>query len=254
MTDFNKPKFIMMVGVPMSGKDSWIGQNFDFQGTSSADLGLYKRKSDGATFNVISTDNEVYTVGCKHCVTSDLQGRDEYVRYQDVMTYDDWHPKDKPVSDLYREAIDEVDKKLDEAIAAGKNILFNRTNTTQQERAAVIEKLGDKYDVEAVVMVPSSEEIASRYERSNPKEIPGFVMASKMKKFEMPTKEEGFSHIHINPPTRPTIFPGMAGERYAPSEFIKKNQAVIDSSVFRGVEAVQKYDELAAAQVRGQSR
>jgi predicted kinase len=144
-----------MIGVPGSGKSTWI-KNQDWA------LGL----------TVVSTDDFVEDY-------AKTQGK----TYSEV--FDDYMPT----------AVDLMSKVVVHAREHGHDIIWDQTSTTVKSRARKFRMLPDYEHIAVVFKTPEKEELARRLASRTGKNIPDHVMRSMIDHFEMPTEEEGFREI-----------------------------------------------------------
>ena len=144
-----------MIGVPGSGKSTWI---------KSQDWAL------GLT--VVSTDSFVEDY-------ASTQGK----TYSEV--FDDYMPT----------AVDLMSKVVVHAREHGHDIIWDQTSTTVKSRARKFRMLPDYEHIAVVFKTPEKEELARRLAGRPGKNIPAHVMRSMIDHFEMPTEEEGFREI-----------------------------------------------------------
>lgn len=151
------PTCYMLIGVPGSGKSTWIGkQSFDWGHTVIA-----------------STDNYVERVATERGKT-----------YSQV--FDEVMPA----------AVRHMANVVRDAIAEEYDIIWDQTSTTRWTRKKKFAMLPESYEVVAVVFPnPSKEELARRLGNRPGKTIPPEVVQSMIDKYEEPTESEGFSKI-----------------------------------------------------------
>lgn len=147
----------MLIGVPGSGKSTWIAsQPFDWSRTVIA-----------------STDNYVEKVAKERGKT-----------YSEV--FDEVMPA----------AVDNMARVVVDAVKNNYDIIWDQTSTTRWTRAKKFRMLPDNYEVIAVVFpTPSPTELQRRLGNRPGKTIPVNVVQSMISKYEEPTESEGFSKI-----------------------------------------------------------
>ena len=149
------PKCYQLVGVPGSGKSTWLkNQNWA--------LGL----------TVVSTDNFVEDY-------AKAQGK----TYSEV--FDEYMPT----------AVDLMSKVVVHAREHGHDIVWDQTSTSVKSRARKFRMLRDYEHIAVVFATPDADELAKRLASRPGKNIPDHVMRSMIDGFEMPTEEEGFKEI-----------------------------------------------------------
>lgn len=152
------PKAYILVGVPGSGKSTWVAHQ------DWADRCAY-----------ISTDLHVENYARKQNKT-----------YSEV--FNDYMPT------AVKLMVDDVVN----ARKAGKDIIWDQTSTTVKSRLKKFNMLPDYEHIAVVFETPSRIELRKRLANRSGKEIPDVVVEGMICSFEMPTVEEGFSEIiHI---------------------------------------------------------
>ena len=149
------PKCYQLVGVPASGKSTWI-KNQDWL------LGL----------TVVSTDPFV----------------EDYAREQGK-TYSEVFAEYMP------RAIDLMIEQVVFAREHGHTVIWDQTSTTVKSRARKFHMLPDYEHIAVVFKTPDHTELMRRLMSRPGKEIPDHVIASMIASWEMPTEEEGFTEI-----------------------------------------------------------
>jgi predicted kinase len=149
------PKCYQLIGVPGSGKSTWI-------------------KNQNWTDNcvVVSTDDFVED-HARECGST----------YNEV--FDDYMPT----------AVKLMAEKVVRAREASKDIIWDQTSTSVKSRVRKFTMLPDYEHVAVVFRTPEKEELARRLANRPGKNIPDHVIRSMISHFEMPTEEEGFKEI-----------------------------------------------------------
>jgi predicted kinase len=149
------PKCYQLVGVPASGKSTWI---------STQDWALNCAK--------VSTDKwvEIY---------ANEVGR----TYSEVF------------ADFMPTAVDLMAKEVIAAREMGRDIIWDQTSTTLASRARKFNMLPDYEHIAVVFKTPEHKELMRRLTSRPGKEIPEHVIASMIASWEEPTLEEGFKEI-----------------------------------------------------------
>ena len=145
----------MLVGVPASGKSTWI-KNQDWA------LGL----------TVVSTDAFV----------------EDYARAQGKTysaVFEDYMPQ----------AVDLMVEQVVRARELGHTIIWDQTSTTVASRKRKFNMLPHYYHIAVVFNTPPRTELNKRLASRPGKEIPDTVLEEMLASFEMPTEEEGFNEI-----------------------------------------------------------
>jgi predicted kinase len=148
-------KCYQLVGVPGSGKSTWL-KNQDWA------LGL----------TVVSTDVFVEDY-------AKAQGK----TYSEV--FDEYMPT----------AVDLMSKVVVHAREHGHDIIWDQTSTTVKSRARKFRMLRDYEHIAVVFSTPDRDELSRRLAGRPGKNIPDHVMRSMIDGFEMPTEDEGFTEI-----------------------------------------------------------
>ena len=150
-------KCYILIGVPGSGKSTWIkSQPFDW----------------GRTV-VASTDDYVDAEALR-------QGKTYSEIFKDTMP----------------DAVAYMAKTVVDAVKEGKDIIWDQTSVTVPSRAKKFRMLPANYEVIAVVFnTPDKAELARRLASRPGKEIPKYVIESMRANWQEPTKAEGFVQI-----------------------------------------------------------
>ena len=156
MTKTYKPKLYMLIGVPGSGKSTWV-KNQEFWMKDC----IY-----------ISTDKYV----------------EEYA-YSVGKTYSEAFEEYMPI------AVVRMADAVNAARDAGKNIIWDQTSTTIATRAKKFRMLPEYYAIAVVFRIPGSEELQKRLANRPGKVIPSDVLQSMIDGWEEPTEDEGFKEI-----------------------------------------------------------
>jgi predicted kinase len=163
------PKFIMLCGAPYSGKTTYRA--------------YYQQTHPGEDYVVISSDHEMEELArAKGLVNKQGQvlSTDVFVQY-------------------YEEAKRLAGQKLQEALAAGKNIILDRGHVIREEREKVLSTVPDDYTKIAVFVDTPRETIIGRWKESNRqgvgKGVRSIDLKNRLDNLERPVKEEGFEEI-----------------------------------------------------------
>ena len=148
-------KCYQLVGVPASGKSTWI-KNQDWA------LGL----------TVVSTDAFV----------------EDYARAQGK-TYSEVFEEYMPT------AVNLMAEQVVRAREHGHTIIWDQTSTTVASRAKKFRMLPDYEHIAVVFQTPDEEEHQRRLKTRPGKIIPEAILFDMVWNFEMPTEEEGFKEI-----------------------------------------------------------
>ncbi|AGS80906.1 hypothetical protein [Caulobacter phage Cr30] len=97
---------------------------------------------------------------------------------------------------FYREAEQNLEIQLSDAIRNDVDIVWDQTNVSQKSRAKKLAKIPDHYYKIAVFFeTPSDEELNRRIAKRSEKIIPEHALLTMKRQLEIPTKEEGFDEI-----------------------------------------------------------
>jgi len=153
--DMKQKKVYVLVGVPGSGKSTWIKDQIWA-------LGL----------TVINTDSFVEDY-------AKSQGK----TYSEV--FKDYMPR----------AVELMAEQVVRARELGHTIIWDQTSTTVASRKRKFNMLPDYYHIAVVFPTPKAEELKRRLAGRPGKEIPEEVIKKMIEDFEMPTEEEGYKEI-----------------------------------------------------------
>lgn len=149
------PKCYQLIGVPGSGKSTWIGNQ------------------EWATDCVIvSTDSHV-----------ENQAKSEGKTYNEVF------------KDFMPFAVKLMAADVVQAREQSKDIIWDQTSTTVKSRMKKFNMLPDYEHIAIVFATPDAVEHARRLANRPGKNIPEQVLKSMIEGFEMPTEAEGFKEI-----------------------------------------------------------
>lgn len=149
------PKVYMLIGVPASGKSTWI-----------------KDQTWAKDIPVVSSDNFV-----------------EYHAKRVGKTYNEVFDEYAPI------AMRLMDNQVLICQANGTDLIWDQTNTSAKSRAKKLAMLPKYEKIAVVFKTPEPEEHARRLASRPGKSIPEHVIRSMIDSFEMPTDEEGFNEI-----------------------------------------------------------
>lgn len=151
------PKAYILVGVPGSGKSTWIS----------------KAPVDWNNTVVASTDNYVEK-------EAERQGK----TYTDVF------------NDVMPDAVKYMAQTVIDAVRNNQDIIWDQTSTTRHTRAKKLRMLPSNYETIAVVFpTPDKKELSRRLSSRPGKTIPDEVISNMISKWEEPTEDEGFNKI-----------------------------------------------------------
>lgn len=149
------PKCYQLVGVPGSGKSTWI-------------------------------DSQDWSVPCARISTDkwvEIYAKEVGLTYSEV--FEAFMPT----------AIDLMAKEVIAAREMGRDIIWDQTSTTAKSRARKFNMLPDYEHIAVVFRTPADKELMQRLASRPGKEIPWTVVSSMIENFEQPTEEEGFTEI-----------------------------------------------------------
>ena len=149
------PKCYQLIGVPGSGKSTWVKNQIWALGLS-----------------VVSTDNFVEAY-------AEQQGR----TYSEV--FGDYMPT----------AIDLMIQQVAFAQQHGHAVIWDQTSVTEASRRKKFRMLPDYKHIAVVFKTPDPEELSRRLASRPGKIIPEEIVQDMINKFEMPKLEEGFAEI-----------------------------------------------------------
>lgn len=159
MLSSKNPQIIMLVGLPGSGKSTFVSN--------------YRLKKHGI---VASTDNII-----------EEKAKEEGLSYNEMF-------KKLPFSDVEKQMKQEIIKAGKE----GTNIIVDQTNMSTKSRAKKMDLVPKKFDRYAIVFWPDIKEVYKRLEKRKKetgKEIPQKVINSMLANYVPPTAGEGFKSI-----------------------------------------------------------
>jgi predicted kinase len=147
----------MMVGVPGSGKSTWIAnQNFDWTKTM-----------------VVSTDAII-----------DQRAAEQGKTYSEVFQKE------------IKSATTKMNLNLKNAIANNMDIVWDQTNLTAKSRASKLSQIPDNYNKVAVFFsTPPDIELKRRLDSRPGKTIPANIVLGMKSQLEKPTTSEGFDKV-----------------------------------------------------------
>jgi predicted kinase len=149
------PKCYQLVGVPGSGKSTWV-------------------------------DNQDWAITCARVSTDkwvEIYAKEVGRTYSEVFT------------DFMPTAVELMAKEVIAAREMGRNIIWDQTSTTIASRAKKFRMLPDYEHIAVVFQTPEHSELMRRLQGRPGKEIPDHVIASMIASWEHPTEEEGFKEI-----------------------------------------------------------
>lgn len=155
--DDSAPEFIMLVGLPGSGKSTYIKQ-----------LLADKLEKD---YVVLSTDDIITAWG----VTKGLNYTQAFKKFN------------------FKKAQSGFNAQFKQAKNNHRNIIVDRTNLTPKGRAKLLSQIPPEYKTTAIVFEVAPEELQRRLKQraeETGKLIPDFVVTNMMESYQPPTKSE----------------------------------------------------------------
>lgn len=149
------PRCYQLVGVPASGKSTWI-----------------KNQDWTADCVVVSADEFV-----------EAHAQEVGKTYSEV--FDDYMPT----------AVILMAKEVVAAREMGRDIIWDQTSLTEKSRIRKFNMLPDYEHIAVVFQTPKADELARRLASRPGKNIPDGVMKSMIRGFQMPTEAEGFKEV-----------------------------------------------------------
>lgn len=149
------PKCYQLIGVPGSGKSTWVSQQ-DWAGNCV----------------IASTDNHV-----------EARAQQTNSTYSDV--FKEFMPR----------AVDLMAADVISAREKGLDIIWDQTSTTKASRARKFRMLPEYQHIAVIFATPDTNELKRRLGNRPGKNIPWNVVSGMINNFEMPTLEEGFEEI-----------------------------------------------------------
>jgi predicted kinase len=151
------PFLLMLIGIPCAGKSSWVRD----------------QKFDSSRTVILDIDSIIATKAAETGKT-----------YGEIF------------DDEAKNATSEMYHNLHDAIASGKDIVWDMTNLTSKSRHAKLFMIPSLYYKIAVVFAtPSNQELNLRLRNRPEKMIPWSVIESMKQSFQVPLIEEGFDEI-----------------------------------------------------------
>jgi heterogeneous nuclear ribonucleoprotein U-like protein 1 len=152
--------YIMLIGLPGSGKSTWASN--------------YIAKNPEMDFRVVSSDDIIEEKAL-------LEG----------LTYGASHKKNIEF------AVDEMERRFRRYIKYGANIIHDQTNLSKKTRKKHLAKVKG-YEKSAVLFMLEEKLWRQRFEKRKKetgKAIPEYIIKNMTKGFELPTEKEGFDKV-----------------------------------------------------------
>jgi len=104
--------------------------------------------------------------------------------------------------DVIARATQTMYDKLDAAIAADQDIVWDQTNLGAKARKGKLKTVPQHYEKIALVIPPTKENLervqrVNQERKSKGRSIPDHIMSNMAKQFEMPTEAEGFDEVIV---------------------------------------------------------
>jgi predicted kinase len=151
----NVPKCYQLIGVPASGKSTWV-----------------KSQDWISDCVIVSTDNFVERHAAEVGKT-----------YNEVFV------------DFMPTAVDLMCKEVIAASKVGRDIIWDQTSVNVKSRKKKFQMLPDYYHIAVVFRTQPMDELKIRLSSRPGKNIPWYIVSSMIDNFEMPTEAEGFKEI-----------------------------------------------------------
>lgn len=158
----SKPILWMLIGVPGSGKSTWV---------NSATL----EEGKGRETAVLSTDLYIEHIA-----------RSTHATYNEVF------------QDTIKDANLKMYKDLDYALKKEQNIIWDQTNTSRKSRESKLAKIPNTYKkIGLFFPTPDEQELDRRLASRPGKNIPKGVMRNMIDCLNQPTLDEGFDEVRV---------------------------------------------------------
>lgn len=149
------PKLYMLVGIPCSGKSTWVS-------------------------------NQYWSIPCSRINTDKWV---EFYAKEVGMTYSDVFEMFMPM------AVELMTKEVIAARELSRDIIWDQTSTTIKSRKKKFLMLPDYHAIAVVFKTPTTKELEFRLQNRPGKIVPKHVVQSMIDNWEEPTIEEGFKDI-----------------------------------------------------------
>lgn len=151
----NIPKAYILVGVPGSGKTTWV-------------------------------ENQEWAKDCVYISTDKIV--EEYAAERG-RTYSEVFDSFMPT------AVDLMVDEVNLARIQNKDIIWDQTSTTVNSRSKKFRMLPNYYHIAVIFKTPDEDELYRRLNSRPGKNIPSYVIESMIENFEMPNEKEGYKEI-----------------------------------------------------------
>lgn len=159
----SRPKLYMLVGVPGSGKSTWVNQYVDFRSHDN----LYIASTDDIIEGIALVDGKTYNEVFKDNIKA-------------------------AEKQMYENVMDATSRDLD--------IIWDQTNLTRKSRAKKLIMIPDHYE-KIGVLFPTPDDLWERLlnrEGASGKSIPSHIIRSMIEMIEQPMLDEGFDRVEVS--------------------------------------------------------
>ena len=152
-------ELLMLIGVPGSGKSTWVKEN-----------------CDPLAYNLISSDNYI-----------------DKVAEKEGITYNEAFQKH------IKKATEDMNKMAKYAFDNDRSVIWDQTNLTAKSRKAKLAMVPKHYkQITLYFTVPKDEEHKRRLDSRPGKTIPHHILKNMIESAEPPSYDEGFDHVLIH--------------------------------------------------------
>jgi predicted kinase len=155
MNKEKQPKLYVLVGVPGSGKSTWI-----------------ENQPWAKDYVIVSTDYWV-----------EREAKERGLTYTDI--FEEYMPT----------AVQLMIREVEICWEKNRNVIWDQTSTTIASRKKKIRMLSNHCKIAVVFRTPAMAELMNRLNNRPGKVVPHDVVVKMIKEWEEPTKEEGFDQI-----------------------------------------------------------
>lgn len=169
------PIMIMMVGLPASGKSTWVKS---FLSNSLKDI----RRNETKEFKIISTDDII----------------EEMAKLEGVLDNNGNVDYNKAYYKFNGFSNKEMKRRLSDAISNRNNFIWDQTNMSEKIRRKRLKRVDEYYKISVIFSI-SDEELKRRSMvrlQETGKSIPDHIIESFASIYERPSKTEGFDFVY----------------------------------------------------------